>query len=66
MIRFILVNLYELIAKIVAKEKVFAMSGYSCPLDQAGMNVQPEEMLYRKYFVEDRLCRLIFKIKREM
>ena len=44
---------------IAANEKVFAMAGYS-------LNVQPEQMPYWKYFVEDNICSLIINIKPEL
>ena len=37
-------------------EKVFAMAGYS-------LNVQPVQMSYWKYFVEDNICSLIINVK---
>jgi hypothetical protein len=44
---------------IAANEKVFAMAGYS-------LNIQPEQMPYRKYFVEDNICSLIINVKPEL
>jgi len=44
---------------MAGNEKVFAMAGYS-------LNVQPEQMLYWKYFVEDNICSLIINVKPEL
>jgi len=44
---------------MAANEKVFAMAGYS-------LNVQPEQMLYWKYFAEDNICNLIINVKPEL